>query len=48
MATIQFKRDKEGNLIAFDSETGKAIGNVTTMGDDIKQDTTKKDKKTKD
>ena len=45
---IKFERDKEGNLIAIDSETGKAIGNVTTMGDDIKQETTKNDKKTKD
>lgn len=33
---IKFKRDKDGNIIAVDDK-GKKIGNVSSMGDAIKE-----------
>lgn len=44
MATIKFERDSNGNLVAVDAETGKKIGTMSTMGDEIKEETPK-DKK---
>ena len=35
---IKFERDEKGNVIAIDTETGKKVGSVSTMGDLIKID----------
>ena len=33
---IKFERDEKGNVIAIDTETGKTVGSVSTMGALIK------------
>lgn len=34
---IEFKRNEKGELVAIDKQTGKEIGGVFTMGDDVKE-----------
>lgn len=38
IVNIGFERDKDGNLIAVDKDTGKQIGTVDTMGDEVKKE----------
>lgn len=38
---IKFERDKAGNLVAVDAETGKKLGTVSTMGDEVKKESPK-------
>lgn len=33
---IEFKRDKDGKIIAVDSESGEKIGEIEAMGDNVK------------
>ena len=35
---IKFVRDEKGNLVAVDDKTGKEIGKMTTMGDELKKE----------
>ena len=41
---IKFIRNEKGELIAVDEETGKEIGKMTTMGDEVKEETKNKPK----
>lgn len=35
---IKFIRNEKGELIAVDADTGKEIGKMTTMGDEVKEE----------
>lgn len=35
---IKFVRDEKGNLVSVDDKTGKEIGKMTTMGDELKKE----------
>ena len=41
---IKFKRDKEGHLVAIDEKTNKKLGIVSTMGDSVTKEPSKKTK----
>ena len=40
---IKFNYDKTGDIIAIDSNTGKKVGEIRTMGNDMKELETKKE-----